>query len=37
MIRLAKPNITQEAIDSVIEVLKSGNLVQGEFVAKFEE
>ena len=36
MIRLAKPNIPQEAIDKVIEVLKSGNLVQGKYVAEFE-
>jgi dTDP-4-amino-4,6-dideoxygalactose transaminase len=37
MIRLAKPNITEEAINAVNEVLRSGNLVQGKYVAEFEE
>lgn len=37
MIRLARPYIPQEAIDKVVEVLKSGNLVQGEYVSQFEE
>jgi len=36
MISLAKPNIPQEAIDNVIKVLRSGNLVQGKHVAEFE-
>lgn len=37
MIKLAHPYIPEEAIEKVIEVLKSGNLVQGKFVAEFEE
>jgi len=36
MIRLARPFIPQEAIDRVVEVLKSGNLVQGKYVKEFE-
>ena len=32
MIRLAKPYISDEAIEKVAEVLRSGNLVQGEYV-----
>ncbi len=36
MIKLAKPNISEKAIKGVVEVLKSGNLVQGEYVKKFE-
>jgi len=36
MIRLAKPYISDEAIEKVAEVLRSGNLVQGEYVRKFE-
>ena len=36
MIRLAKPYIPQTAIEKVAEVLKSGNLAQGEYVKKFE-
>ncbi len=35
-IRLARPNISEEAIQKVNEVLRSGNLVQGEYVEKFE-
>lgn len=37
MIRLAKPFIPEEAITRVIEVIRSGNLVQGECVAEFEQ
>ncbi len=37
MIRLAKPNITKNAINDVVDILKSGNLVQGYQVAKFEK
>ncbi|MCD4744375.1 MAG: DegT/DnrJ/EryC1/StrS family aminotransferase [Desulfobacteraceae bacterium] len=37
MIKLANPNIPAPALEKVIEVLKSGNLVQGEYVKKFEE
>lgn len=37
MIRLAKPYIPQKAIDKVIEVLKSGNLIQGKYVSEFED
>lgn len=36
MIRLAKPNINEVAIKKVAEVLRSGNLVQGENVAALE-
>ena len=36
MIKLAKPNIPEQAIEKVIEVLKSGNLVQGKYVEEFE-
>ena len=36
MMKLANPNIPDNAIDKVIEILKSGNLVQGEYVGKFE-
>jgi len=37
MIRLAKPHITEEAIERVAEVLRSGNLVQGKNVRQFEQ
>lgn len=37
MIQLAKPNITENAIQEVVKVLKSGNLVQGEKVKIFEK
>ena len=37
MIRLAKPNITEEAIAAVADVLRSGNLVQGKYVQLFEQ
>ena len=37
MIQLAKPNITEEAIQKVSDVLRSGNLVQGKYVAAFEK
>ena len=37
MIRLAKPYISEEATQKVTEVLRSGNLVQGENVRQFEE
>ena len=37
MIKLSKPYITEDCINGVIEVLRSGNLVQGENVLKLEE
>ncbi len=37
MIRLAKPNISEEAINAVAKVLRSGNLVQGRNVEEFEK
>lgn len=37
MIRLAKPNISEEAISRVGDVLRSGNLVQGKYVSEFED
>lgn len=37
MIKLAKPHITEEAIEKVAEVLRSGNLVQGKYVKQFEQ
>ena len=37
MIKLAKPNIPEEAFEKVVEVLKSGNLVQGKYVEEFEK
>lgn len=37
MIKLAQPNIPGEAIGKVIEILRSGNLVQGEYVEDFEQ
>ena len=36
MIKLAKPNISEDTINTVSNVLRSGNLVQGEYVEKFE-
>ena len=36
MIKLAKPNISENAIKKVSDILRSGNLVQGEYVEKFE-
>jgi len=36
MIRLAKPSIPEEAIEKVVEVLRSGDLVQGRYVEAFE-
>ena len=36
MIQLAKPNITENTIEEVVKVLRSGNLVQGEKVQIFE-
>jgi perosamine synthetase len=36
MIRLAKPYITETTIEKVAEVLRSGNLVQGQYVREFE-
>jgi len=36
MIRLAKPNFPEIAIEKAIEVLRSGNLVQGKYVKEFE-
>lgn len=37
MIRLSKPYITDECIDRVVEVLRSGNLVQGKYADLFEQ
>lgn len=37
MIKLAKPYIPDKSIDLATEVLKSGNLVQGKYVAEFEK
>ena len=37
MIKLAKPNIPEEAIEKAVEVLRSGNLVQGKYVKEFEK
>lgn len=36
MYKLTKPHITEQAIEEVVKVLKSGNLVQGQKVAEFE-
>ncbi len=36
MIKLAKPYISYKAIEKAVEVLRSGNLVQGKHVDKFE-
>jgi perosamine synthetase len=36
LIQLAKPNITDKTIDRVVQILKSGHLVQGEQVRRFE-
>ena len=36
MIKLAKPNISEDTINTVSNILRSGNLVQGEYVEKFE-
>ena len=36
MIRLAKPHISEAAVDNVIEIFRSGNLVQGKYVKEFE-
>lgn len=35
-IRLVKPDIPEEALQMVVDVIKSGHLVQGEYVKKFE-
>lgn len=37
MIKLSKPFFPPEAIETATAVLKSGNLVQGEYVLKFEK
>ena len=37
MLQLAKPNITENAIEEVVKVLRSGNLVQGKKVEIFEK
>ncbi len=37
MIKLSKPYIPENAIEEVVKVLKSGNLVQGKYVKRFEE
>ncbi|MCP4215992.1 MAG: DegT/DnrJ/EryC1/StrS family aminotransferase, partial [bacterium] len=36
MIKLAKPYIPEEAIKNVVDVLRSGNLVQGKYAKEFE-
>jgi dTDP-4-amino-4,6-dideoxygalactose transaminase len=36
MIKLAKPHIPDKAIEKAVEVLKSGNIVQGKYVEEFE-
>ena len=36
MIRLAKPHIPETAVNSILEIFKSGDLVQGKFVRGFE-
>ena len=36
MIKLAQPHITEQAIEDVTAVLRSGNLVQGKYVEAFE-
>jgi dTDP-4-amino-4,6-dideoxygalactose transaminase len=36
MIKLAEPNIPEKAIEKAVEVLRSGNLVQGKYVKEFE-
>lgn len=36
LIQLAKPDITEKAINRVVQILKSGHLVQGEQVRRFE-
>lgn len=36
MIKLSKPYITDQCISNVVEVLRSGNLVQGQFVNQLE-
>jgi perosamine synthetase len=37
MIRLARPQISEDAIAKVADVLRSGNLVQGKYVRQFEK
>ena len=37
MIKLAKPYLPEECINNVIEVIQSGNLIQGKFVNLLEE
>ena len=37
MIRLAKPEFSDETIRSVLSVIKSGDLVMGEYVSKVEQ
>jgi dTDP-4-amino-4,6-dideoxygalactose transaminase len=37
LIRLAQPDIRSSDIEAVVEVLRSGDLVQGKWVARFEE
>ena len=36
MIKLAKPNIPEEAIEKAVKVIRSGDLVQGKYVKEFE-
>lgn len=37
MLKLAKPDIPDRAINKVVEVLRSGDLIQGKYVRQFEE
>src|SRR4051794_28802301 len=37
MIAVAKPEIGNDEIDAVVDVLRSGSLVQGKVVARFEK
>jgi dTDP-4-amino-4,6-dideoxygalactose transaminase len=37
MIRLVVPEIGEEEIQAVVAVLRSGHLVQGEYVQEFEQ
>ncbi len=36
MIRLAKPTIPEAAVNTVVEIFKTGDLVQGKYVKEFE-
>jgi len=37
LIKLAKPYISEKAVQNVAKIIRSGNLVQGKYVIKFEE